>query len=380
MTMGKARVTRYIMTLVLLACTCVLPGCSSDTGREAVPRLTQSSLDQLVERFPLYSGSIVVAKNGTITAEANVGTADLETGRSIDDKTLFSVASVGKMFTAVAISQLVESGKLAYDTGVAGLVPELSGRISERVTIDDLLHHRSGIEAVSGVDDGVFNALESNHDYFRLILQSGIGSTGPAEFAYRNENFQILAEIVERASGQSYESYIRKYIADPLGMTGPIYTRRDRAGSLPIATPYMAVDDETWWNSEEPIAANEPGEFVHIPPPQTPSGGGGAYASANDLLLFANALQQGSLISPASFEEMCSLSDARATAGRGYSRGCAISKDEKGRRIGHTGSAAGIQARFFMYPDYDVVVIVLSNRDEQAAPVFAAIEKLMFIS
>ena len=339
--------------------------------------ISQSNLDALVLEYPMFSGSVVVAQDGEITASVYAGYEDRESGKLNNAQTSFSVASVGKMFTAVAIAQLVEAHKLTYETPVLDVIAELGDQISNEITVDHLLHHTSGLDRITGVDDATLDAIRHNADYFALVLSSGIGSEGPAEFAYRNENFQILGEIIERISGQSYESYIRNQIADPAGMSGPVFLRRDIVGTRPIAENYLAVDFETWWNSEEPIVAGSADEFIHTAPPATPSAGGGSYATALDMIRFATALRNGTLVSPASFNSMCGLTASESALGRGYGRGCSIDAGERGTRVGHTGSSAGIQARFFLYLERGVDVVVLSNHDEQAAPLFNEIDDLV---
>lgn len=325
----------------------------------------------------MASGSVVVAQNGEVVASIYTGYSSREAGALNNSQTLHSVASAGKMFTAVAITQLVEEGKLAYDRPVVRILPELDGQLNAAITIDHLLHHTSGLGRMADVSDATLDALRSNADYFELILSEGAGSDGPAAFAYRNTNYQILGAIIERISGQSYESYVRDHIADPAGMTGPIFTRRDRAATGEIAEHYLAVDFETWWNSEESIVAGSVDEFVHIAPLATPSAGGGSYATGMDMIRFAQALRNGTLISYENFAAMCSLSLEQKARGRGYGRGCAVKLGEDDTRVGHTGSTAGIQARFFMYLEQNMDVIVLSNQDEQAAPIFSGIDKLI---
>jgi D-alanyl-D-alanine carboxypeptidase len=360
------------MAVVILAMACAQKAEPPDNRV-----VSQSRLDDLLVRHPMFSGRVIVAQNGKITASAHTGFANRESGLMNNAETLHSVASVGKMFTAVAIVQLVEAKRLGFDTPVGKIIPELAGRIDDSVTVDHLLHHTSGLEQIADVDDATLDALKDNADYFELVISTGIGSKGPAEFAYNNSNFQVLGEIVERISGQSYESYIREYIADPAGMTGPIFTRRDRSGNLPLAEHYMAVDFETWWKSEESIIASSVDEFVHTAPAATPSAGGGSYATVLDMIRFATALRRGTLISVKSFNEMCSLGSGVGTPTRGYGRGCSIDVAEQGTRVGHTGSSAGIQARFFIYREQGLDVVVLSNHDEQAAPVFDAIDSLI---
>jgi hypothetical protein len=95
------------------------------------------------------------------------------------------------------------------------------------------------------------------------------------------------------------------------------------------------------------------------------------------MLRFATALTDGSLISPASFKAMCAPAPGRAEGNSGYGRGCTFDVDEHGTRVGHTGSSAGVHARFFLYLEQGVEVVVFSNHDGQAAPLFGEIDKLL---
>lgn len=363
--------------LVIAICGLSSTACTQKVEPTDKPVISQSSLDDLVSEHPMFSGSVVVAQEGEITASVHTGHANRASGKLNDAETMHSIASIGKMFTAVAIAQLVEADRITYETPVLSVIPELSDQISTVITVDHLLHHTSGLARISDVDDETLNALQNNADYFALILSSGIRSNGPAEFSYRNENFQILGEIIERISGQSYESYIREYITIPAGMTGPVFVRQDRSELQSIAQPYLSVDFQTWWNSEESIVANSADEFVYAAPVATPAAGGGSYATAVDMLRFATALRDGTLISPASFKTMCSLAPDDTEHGRGYGRGCTVNVGKNGTRVGHTGSTAGLQARFFLYLERGIDVVVLSNHDEQAAPIFGEIDGLV---
>jgi len=212
--------------LALVACIGSLTGCEQQAETSEDVIITQTALDALIVEHPMFSGSVIISQDGEITASVHTGYADRESGKLNDAQTLHSVSSVGKMFTAVAIVQLVDLGRLAYETPVIDIIPELSDQISNAITVDHLLQHRSGLERMSGLDDATLNALRNNADYFALILSSGIHSVGPSDFSYRNENFQILGEIIERVSGQPYKTYIRENIADPVDMAGPVFVRR----------------------------------------------------------------------------------------------------------------------------------------------------------
>jgi D-alanyl-D-alanine carboxypeptidase len=374
---GVVFVNLKYISLTVALCVLSLTACTQKTGTADKPLISQSRLDDIVAEHPMFSGSVVIAQDGKIIADVHIGQADQELAILNDAKTLHSIASVGKMFTSVAIAQLVEAGKIAYDTPVLDVVPELGDQIDIAITVDHLLHHTSGLGRISDVDDETWNAISNNADYFALILVSGISSSGPSAFSYRNENYQILGEIIARVSGQSYESHVREYVGTAAGMDGPLFVRQDRSELRSIAQPYLAVDFETWWNSEDSIVAHSVDEFVHAAPVATPAAAGGSYLTAADMIRFATALREGTLISPDSFKAMCSLTPGDAEVGRGYGRGCTVSVADSGTRAGHTGSTAGLQARFFMYLEKGIDVIVLSNHDEQAEPLFAEIDAMV---
>ena len=370
----------------LLALSCVLAfgfaGCSASntlaqTETPARAALSQAELDYIVAANPLFAGSVVIARDGQIIAQSHVGMADTEHHIANSADTFHSLASVGKMFTATSIAQLVENGRFGYDTPVSDLISELAGQMPTSVTVDNLLHHTSGLPRIDGVSDAEIDAARTNSDIFNLLLTSGIETDGPAAFAYRNENYFILGEIVERVSGQSYESYVHDHISVPAGMTGPLFVRRDEAGDRLVAQPYLPVDYETWWNSEDDIEPSGPDAFVHLAPVASPTAGGGAYVTAAGMLRFAVALRDESLISPDSFAGLCALDEEQTIRGRGYARGCAVSLSDHGVRFGHTGSGAGVHARFFMYPEAGIDVVVLSNHELQAGPVFDAIDAVL---
>ena len=113
--------------------------CSRGTESIEAPIITQAELDSIVVKHPMFSGSIVISQGAETIASIHTGYADRETEELNDAQTLHSVASVGKMFTAVAIAQLVESGRLASDAAVIDVVPELVKQISASVTIAHLL-------------------------------------------------------------------------------------------------------------------------------------------------------------------------------------------------------------------------------------------------
>ncbi len=364
-------------TLILASCGVASETTVEDAAREtASAPIDQTRLDAIVAAHPMFSGSVVIARDGEFLAQAHVGFSDRDASAMNTTQTFHNLASVGKMFTAVAIIQQVEAGTLTYDTPVLDLIPELEGRITPDITIDHLLHHTSGFTRMGGLDDAVIDAARTNTDFFNLVLTSNVRSDGPADFAYHNPNYMILGEIVQRVSGLAYRDYIQTHINTPAGLSGPVYVRSDTT-EYDISTAYLPVDYDTWWNSEDGIPGTQVDDFVHVTPPTMSSAGGGAFAMASDLAGFATALRENTLINAESFAAMCGLDAAQIERGRGYARGCSVSHGAQDNRRGHTGSSAGRQARFFLYERSGLDVIVLSNHEGQAAPIFGAIDELL---
>lgn len=365
----RARLASLILTIAALTLL-VQPWPALAGGGEDADFNVQETLDQILADHPLFSGSAVVARSGKIVAEIHAGYQDRDAGVLNSASTFYSIGSIGKMFTAAAIAQMAGSDLFALDTPVVALIPELKNQIPETVTIDHLLGHRSGLDRMI-VSDEDLEGVANNHEKFELFAASGASSEGPGEFAYRNENYLILGEIVERVSGLSYEAYIRRNIAGPSGLTGPVFPNgKAKSGR---ALPYMPVDFETWWNSENQITGENADAYVHVAPITRPSAGGGHVLTARDLFQFLNWLRSGREDGTVSLMDIICL--APAPTDLHYLRGCSINVGPYGLRVGHTGSTAGVHARAFYYDKLDIDVVVLSNHDGQASPLFKDIER-----
>ncbi len=142
-------------------------------------------------------------------------------GRTVTPQTPFTVCSVGKTFTALAIRQLAGQGKLSYDSPVQAYIPWFTladPEAAKQITIGDLVGHRSGLSRQAGTAAYTYNANRSIEDVVRslkdVLPDRPVGQTEE----YSNLNFIILGLVVEKVSGMSYGDYVQKNIFDPLGM------------------------------------------------------------------------------------------------------------------------------------------------------------------
>ena len=157
-------------------------------------------------------GTVLVARGGRILFRQSYGMANYELGVPNSSVTRYHIASVSKPFTAAAILQLQEQGHLSVSDKVSKYVPGFPN--GERITLDHLLTHSSGIPDINGIE-GIETFERSPHTLEQLVAKF---ARLPVEFApgskqsYSNSNYNLLALILEKVSGESYENYLRRHI------------------------------------------------------------------------------------------------------------------------------------------------------------------------
>ena len=183
-----------------------------------------ASIDSLISvraAEDAFSGVVAVARNGRVVYERAAGIANRATAAPMRLDTQLQIASITKLFTQIAILQLEEAGKLSLTDTVGKFLPDYPNRtVRSKVTVDQLLHHRSGVGSFWNPEFMKRHAsIHTVADYLSLfdrdslLFQPGTGEE------YSNGGYVILGAIIERASGQSYHDYIRTHVFVPAGMT-----------------------------------------------------------------------------------------------------------------------------------------------------------------
>lgn len=319
-------------------------------------------LDAL-EAQDMFSGAVVVAKNSEILHAGGYGTARANEPANTPD-TRFNIASLGKMFTAVAALQLVQQDRLALDDALSKHVPEYPAQIGNTVTVRDLLLHVSGIE-LDEIPE--FNQRMLEVTSTEEILQAQLDFINqievpppPRKFDYTNEGINLLGLIIERISGHEYCAYLDDQIFRVAGMTNSSCS----ADGAPVAKGYM-------YREEQPTAPRIAND-VHLPPQAYPAGA--HYSSAQDLYLFHRALVEGRLLNSDLVAAAMSAQIVEAEApGILYAYGYGFEIQERGdlKMVGHSGGMEGVSARYEYFPMLDILVIALSNYDTSAV-IFAS--------
>jgi len=301
-----------------------------------------------------FSGTVIVAKNGGTLLSHACGMADR--GKSIANRldTKFNLGSMNKMFTATAVMQLVEQGKIRLQDPVGKYLPGYPNRdVAEKVTIHELLTHTGGTGDIFGPAFREHReALRSPADYITLYGARAPEFEPGSRFEYSNYGFVLLGAVIEKASGESYYDYVREHIYLPAGM-------KDTDSYFATAeVPNRAIG----YTREDPGAPLEPNTFT-LPPRGSPAGGG--YSTAEDLVRFAQALTGHKLLS-AEGTDLLTAGKA-GPPGRMYAYGFQDEIEDGVRMIGHNGGSPGVNAVLHIYPESGYVVVALANLDPTAA-------------
>jgi D-alanyl-D-alanine carboxypeptidase len=301
-------------------------------------------------RADRFAGQLLVARRGKILLDQSWGLADRDTGATVTADTRFRIGSMNKMFTAIAILQLIEAGKVSLSDTLARFLPDYPNKdLAGKVTIRHLLTHTGGTGDIFGPDYDSYRLALRDHDAYikqfgarPLLKEPGTG------FQYSNYGFVLLGAVIERVSGMSYYDYVDKKVYQPAGMKN--------TGSLPeeVEVPrrskgYMRRDG-AWKPNTDTL-------------PYRGMAAGGGYSTAHDLLAFAQALESGKLVSKALLDE---ATDATGS-GDGYGLGFLHDGEGVSRMYGHNGGAPGMTGALWIYPNAGYVVAGLSNLDQDAA-------------
>jgi CubicO group peptidase (beta-lactamase class C family) len=182
--------------------------------------------------------ALVLIKEGRVVLEKNYGFRDLTTHGPVTAHTLFNIGSISKSFTALAIAQLVDQHKLDLDTPIVGYVPDLrlsESRMTRTVTLRQLLSHTSGLPPDEQWPDRV---PPSREGIIREFATMPITAPPGTRFQYCSRCVVLAAYVLERVSGQNWETYTRAQIFTPLGMTTASFGPSGLERTTDRARPY----------------------------------------------------------------------------------------------------------------------------------------------
>ena len=306
-----------------------------------------------------FSGVVLVAHGDRVLVHHAYGFANREDGIPNGLDTPFATYSMGKMFTSVAIAQLVSQGKLSWDDTLAKVLPSYPNKeAAKRVTIRQLLTHTAGVPDVFLSKRFDLKKDYASHeamlpDFADAPLNANHGKS----FDYSNGNFAVLAAVVERLSGLRYDEYLARNVFAPAGMKLP---------DVKSAVGYARFTELDPLGVEPRRPESVRGGGAGVTKSRALGFGGGAY-TAEDLFRFARALRTGKLV-PLAIADSITKGEVSMGGPAKYALGF-FERPFNGRRVvGHSGTNpdTGHDADLEMVWDGEWTVVVLSNYDAPA--------------
>lgn len=298
-----------------------------------------------------FNGNVLIAQKGVIIYEKSFGFANFEDTIKNDLNSKFQLASLSKTFTAVAIMKLAEEGKIGLDFTVKDYYPNFP---YDGITIRSLLCHRSGLPFYQYTFDKtvretkVYPTNQQIMEWFATAQPMPKVFNQPDHyFGYNNTNFAILAALVEKVSGKSFDVYMRENIFRPAGMKDSyIVTTKNDSININRTIGYQF------------------GKRLSKDYYDDISGDKGVYSTLSDLLKWYYALKKNTLINKESFREMITPRSFEYPGLRNYGYGFRLWVNAKQQTdyIYHTGWWKGYNTIMFFDPREDFVIILLSNR------------------
>ena len=306
--------------------------------------------DRRVDRlFRAYRGdvpgaAVMVIHDGQPILKKSYGLADVEYKIPVTDSTNFRLASLTKQFTAMSVMILHERGKLDYSTTLCQIFPHFPA-YGRQITVRHLLQHTSGLIDYEDLipDSATHQVLD--RDVLRMMMTQDSTYFQPGSaFRYSNSGYAVLAQIVEKISGQSFAMFLKANIFVPLGMNGTVAFEEGISTVSNRAFGYSVEKDSVAFSDQSLTSAV--------------LGDGGIYTSIVDLFKWDQALYTERLVSAETQKE------AFTPALDNYGFGWWIDEYKGHRRIRHYGSTCGFRTAILRFPQETFSVIVLTNRRE----------------
>ncbi len=326
-----------------------------------------------------FNGNVLVAKGGNIIYQQDLGYADFNSKRLLNDSSVFELASLSKQFTAMGIMILKEKKLLSYDDNIKKFFPDFP---YDNITIRNLLTHTSGLPGYEEQFEKKWDRkkIAFNKDILEMLKQEKdtLFFKPGTSWKYCNTGFAVLAYIIEKVSGKSYNDFMAKNIFQPLGMTNTfIYNTRRSTGKIPANYALGFVFSDSLKRYILPDSLKKFDLVYYL---DGIVGDGCVNSTTGDLLKWDRALYTTKLVSKPTLDEMLSplvqMSPRDSTSFYGF--GVMVQpKTPRGKVISHTGGWPGYATLLVRRVDIDETIIGLSNNETMNGFIRAGIESIL---
>jgi len=298
-----------------------------------------------------FNGVILLSKKGKVIFSKAYGYDNATKINTLSEHSSFNLASVSKQFTAMGIVLLKEQAKLQYSDNVSDYIHELS--YYKDITIQHLLHHISGLPDYMSLAGKYYNNSEifNTSDMISLyqIHQPNLRFRSGTKFEYSNAGYVLLAEIIERISGNSFQEFMASHIFEPLNMKD---TQVFNLLSNKEPSKRVYGFKRRLWLFGGKYEPQDLNFFDGV------AGDGGIYSSTHDLNIWHKALRDGDLVSNETYKEAYSPAQLGDGSKTKYGFGWFINADNS---VDHAGGWQGFTSYIYRNMENDELIVILDN-------------------
>ena len=321
--------------------------CLSGLFLSEMQPLPADQIDALMARYEgnVPGASVLVVRDGKTIVSRSYGLADVEAKVKATPATNYRLASVTKQFTAAGILLLAEEKKLSLDDKVKRWLPSLPDAV-DSVTISQLLSHTSGIIDYEDVIPAGTTAQVHDADVLKLLESQDSTYFKPGtKYQYSNSGYSLLALIAQKASGESFATFLHDRIFAPLGMKNTV-AFEDGISVVANRAYGYAMKDSAWTKKDQSVTSAVLGD-------------GGIYSSIDDMAKWDAALSDARLLSDASRKLAFTSHTPTDNPDIAYGFGWRLT----GETLWHSGETSGFRNVIVRWPSRRLTVVILTNRD-----------------
>ena len=324
------------------------PGKSLSSDNDLTTKLDSIGND-FIDQGQVMGISVAIMQGQDTLYNNGFGVTYLEGTKPVTNQTKFKIASISKLIGSTLVMKLAEEGKLSLDQTLHELLPDFPNREqAQKITLRHMLSHTSGLQDYASVIDSVYletGVDPTKEDYYHFFKEHPLHFEPGSNYSYSNSGFVLMAMIVERITGRSFQQEIDRVINSPAGLNLKLVKE---AVDDPKMSDYVELKDS-----------------VFHPFPIWPwiKGDGGLTTTSIELAQFPRQWSSGKIISEASFLEMTEpmiLSDGVQT---GYGIGVRNGEFYGEKIIGHTGGHKSVYAIMVYFPERDLTFVAFTNTD-----------------
>lgn len=323
--------------MVVLCCVLIVPSMCATTITKSIDTNRLNTYLERLCHYNKFMGSVCIDKEGLVLYSKSVGYSDVDTRIEATNKSRYCIGSISKSMTSVMIFQAIERGKLSLSTTLDTFFPSIGN--ADRITIDQMLNHSSGIHNFTDTDFPDWNMQAKSRSEMVDIIERGGNDFEPgSQSKYSNSNYVLLSYILEILYNKPFGKILDKNIVQPLKLTDTFFGEVGKHNH-DICNSYKFFDK---WRIET---------RTH---PWVTMGAGGIVSTPRELNQFFEALFDGKLVSDSSLAHMMTIENQ-------YGRGLFKIPFYNKIGYGHTGGIDGFNSVSIYFPEDKIAYSLTSN-------------------